>query len=232
MMQMWHRLCPCMMCDFSNVNWLSIRYILRMFALRSSSTGVEYCPICLVEFERLDGALSSNEMYAQVTATAVAHGAELSAAGASSIVGGGEKEKDVRASRGVWSSLPVFSAFTGIGSDGSVDGSASSGDKSASSTPVYTTDCQHNFCADCLTKFVKTSNTCPLCRAPLKVIRLRRDQRLKPDNSNDGLRAAAATRKGVQCVVKVKYERQVYEVCVSRDIKFSGVDCYYCSTLS
>mmetsp|Transcript_47741 Transcript_47741/g.120177 ORF Transcript_47741/g.120177 Transcript_47741/m.120177 type:complete len:155 (+) Transcript_47741:21-485(+) len=32
----------------------------------------------------------------------------------------------------------------------------------------YVTNCQHEFCHDCLLKHLKTKNTCPLCRAIVK----------------------------------------------------------------
>lgn len=114
-------------------------------------------------------------------------------------------------------------------------------DAFAVDTAIYQTDCLHSFCADCITKHLATSAACPLCRAPVRTVTLRKraGEPLAPDGARthathtdepaSALSAAKAstgagggaasssssrtrrTSKDI-VVVKARYNKQVYDV--------------------
>ena len=71
---------------------------------------------------------------------------------------------------------------------------------------VYTTACNHTFCVKCITKHLSLSESCPLCRAPVKLVQLRR----LPDSSTVVL-------------IHLKHARVTYEVFVERSVSASSL---------
>jgi len=70
---------------------------------------------------------------------------------------------------------------------------------------VFLTDCQHAFCATCLTRCLKTNNQCPLCRQQVKLLRL--SQHCLDEKITN------------YTLLNVRYDRQIFEVEIRRSTK-------------
>ncbi|KAL6052651.1 E3 ubiquitin-protein ligase synoviolin-like [Balamuthia mandrillaris] len=89
----------------------------------------------------------------------------------------------------------------------------------ANSNASYITDCQHSFCVECITRHLKQRRECPLCRRPVKIIRL----------DKEGKDETASDTSTVVCI-GLRYGRQLFEVEIARNAnhtQFKKVVCQF-----